>query len=759
MTGRRRSHSGSGDNEDSTPASHPTVLLSAKIEALLGVKVVLVVGLMIYVILTPVKRMPGRGKLEECDDIRCYDIRRQMLTTMNLSVDPCDDFYSFVCGQWSEWHPGIPDQIELMQNYVNELVRDSIKNYNGNAKDPDGPLDKAVLLYTQCTHIFLEGKEQTTALRQFLHDLGMSWPNTTLSNATLVDVLVSLSLSWLLPVLVNVDLVPDTPTKRIISIGTDRRHEQWLSHRANYLDGHKTQRVIMEFAEAISGGCASDYADFANEVLRADVDIAVRWVLGTIQRETPQRLTFADLDAMNHSSAVWLSAINANLPNDTAMTPTDEFLLVDEEVLYFIEEFQRDYNEETSLAVVGFYALVQLAVVSSYQMTDALFGRPYDKTVPLDYVAYNCIRVASDVTSFAVAQLAFGKVLKAEDLDEVQKLVDAMNEQMAAVYESRDNETVHMIRSLRTVVAWPPGLNGTENQDKFYSYLPKFQEPVAKFYLNSLYGLRNREKKELKRSNQNPVFYDEDQITVLLRAEPGYDPPRNELLVPPAAIVPPLFLSGHPAFSYGALGHTISRELWLALVINYSPQSTVMNNTVGGQEQCLLDFYKDQGVKPDDLAMQEIIADTLGMASGLGAYQTSANDTSEVAGFSGQQLFFISSCFKLCSENSTESSGRYAAPQVRCNGPLMLSEAFSKAFGCSKKAAMAKALEKHQECAVLGNSTAEPPVRRRLGPKKPVPSPVLYNLNQNSSDVTDTTQILGSTDIPTTGTMSSSSEE
>ncbi|XP_064474787.1 neprilysin-11-like isoform X2 [Ornithodoros turicata] len=641
MTGRRRSHSGSGDNEDSTPASHPTVLLSAKIEALLGVKVVLVVGLMIYVILTPVKRMPGRGKLEECDDIRCYDIRRQMLTTMNLSVDPCDDFYSFVCGQWSEWHPGIPDQIELMQNYVNELVRDSIKNYNGNAKDPDGPLDKAVLLYTQCTHIFLE----------------------------------------------------------------------------------------------------------------------VRWVLGTIQRETPQRLTFADLDAMNHSSAVWLSAINANLPNDTAMTPTDEFLLVDEEVLYFIEEFQRDYNEETSLAVVGFYALVQLAVVSSYQMTDALFGRPYDKTVPLDYVAYNCIRVASDVTSFAVAQLAFGKVLKAEDLDEVQKLVDAMNEQMAAVYESRDNETVHMIRSLRTVVAWPPGLNGTENQDKFYSYLPKFQEPVAKFYLNSLYGLRNREKKELKRSNQNPVFYDEDQITVLLRAEPGYDPPRNELLVPPAAIVPPLFLSGHPAFSYGALGHTISRELWLALVINYSPQSTVMNNTVGGQEQCLLDFYKDQGVKPDDLAMQEIIADTLGMASGLGAYQTSANDTSEVAGFSGQQLFFISSCFKLCSENSTESSGRYAAPQVRCNGPLMLSEAFSKAFGCSKKAAMAKALEKHQECAVLGNSTAEPPVRRRLGPKKPVPSPVLYNLNQNSSDVTDTTQILGSTDIPTTGTMSSSSEE
>lgn len=37
---------------------------------------------------------------------------------MNSSVDPCDDFYEFACGQWIKGHP-IPDDAPSVSNFEN----------------------------------------------------------------------------------------------------------------------------------------------------------------------------------------------------------------------------------------------------------------------------------------------------------------------------------------------------------------------------------------------------------------------------------------------------------------------------------------------------------------------------------------------------------------------------------------------------------------------------------------------------------------
>lgn len=48
----------------------------------------------------------------------CIKTASVILSSMNASIDPCDDFYEFACGQWIKGHP-IPDDAPSVSNFEN----------------------------------------------------------------------------------------------------------------------------------------------------------------------------------------------------------------------------------------------------------------------------------------------------------------------------------------------------------------------------------------------------------------------------------------------------------------------------------------------------------------------------------------------------------------------------------------------------------------------------------------------------------------
>ena len=88
-----------------------------------------------------------------CQSSSCESMGRTLKASLNESVDPCDDFYEFVCGGWIDDHV-IPDKsqeinpLTEMQGIIVEKVREAIRKES--SKDDPHVITFARDLYKSC---------------------------------------------------------------------------------------------------------------------------------------------------------------------------------------------------------------------------------------------------------------------------------------------------------------------------------------------------------------------------------------------------------------------------------------------------------------------------------------------------------------------------------------------------------------------------------------------------------------------------------
>ncbi|XP_076238270.1 M13 family metallopeptidase neprilysin 5 [Calliopsis andreniformis] len=112
-----------------------------------------------------------------CETDNCVRIAASLKGSMDTSVDPCDDFYQYACGKWSDEHP-IPDSsltnswFEERRDRVSRKIRELLRE-NITSNQVPWAVKQAKKLYDSCMDVHAVEKLGLTPLLQLLEELNL----------------------------------------------------------------------------------------------------------------------------------------------------------------------------------------------------------------------------------------------------------------------------------------------------------------------------------------------------------------------------------------------------------------------------------------------------------------------------------------------------------------------------------------------------------------------------------------------------------
>ncbi|XP_067120758.1 neprilysin-1-like [Centruroides vittatus] len=111
-----------------------------------------------------------------CDSKICQEIEEKFISSINTSIEPCDDFYSYVCSRFMESN-SVPINYTSTE-YLLERVRNQLKDIIQHMKTNTSTttLHKKVLnLYKGCKNTERREKIGVQPLKNLLNEIG-GWP-------------------------------------------------------------------------------------------------------------------------------------------------------------------------------------------------------------------------------------------------------------------------------------------------------------------------------------------------------------------------------------------------------------------------------------------------------------------------------------------------------------------------------------------------------------------------------------------------------
>lgn len=119
-----------------------------------------------------------------CHTKECLRSAAAFKQNMNLQADPCDDFYSYVCGNWADDHPrparhGAYSWYDERQTKIYRNIRTQLEA-NVTRSDPK-PVAQAKSMYKACLSEANRERYGFTAVQSYLKEFGLPLTPTFLN--------------------------------------------------------------------------------------------------------------------------------------------------------------------------------------------------------------------------------------------------------------------------------------------------------------------------------------------------------------------------------------------------------------------------------------------------------------------------------------------------------------------------------------------------------------------------------------------------
>ncbi|XP_037279698.2 neprilysin-1-like [Rhipicephalus microplus] len=617
---------------------------------------------------------------ESCETKPCSDLAARLLDSMDTGLDPCNDFYSFVCAHAHV--RSVRDDMNAIatQGQFAELSRDLWR------------VHKPSRLYHRCLEP--EPSERAAnilALKAILRNLSLHWPEDQQhpSDRHPMDVMLEMAIKWDINFLFSLEVADSQATGKVLVFRKPRIVAAWVD-RLEYTAGSiEYARHVQTHLTVLNASSSVKYSTLM-KLERSFTQV----LLGASNQQSWMTLSKFDSIAaslgknallkyirtnyeneLEHSwsSEDWAVLEDSNLPTSIGSLfekHTHEHLLIGIAWLFIQSHlwaligqpalmFREDIEEKKKRACLE-YVDSRLGLLSSAEYETQLF--------PSHDTRHDVSNFLLSVTNEFKSLAKNASWMDRESRETVQLKIDSVTLNVMPAeefFQSQQRESMYEI--------FPP-MNGSVFFDDWLRASRVFQSLQGHDHFRDVYSKR--------RTSLGPEPFSYNYLLNLVDAAM-------------VALEPPIYYVGAPfAINYAGLGSLFAREV----ARSFDSRGTTVDNRGEnvhwwGSAQSIDYNHRvscDLGQNTTIAFMPAIPA----LEASYSAYQTAVYHAAARIGarkdikirrlesYSEDQIFFMTYCYSLCDRK------RAATRREECNVPLSHFSEFAKAFRCIRGAPM-----------------------------------------------------------------------
>ncbi|GFG28564.1 hypothetical protein Cfor_10702 [Coptotermes formosanus] len=650
-----------------------------------------------------------------CETEECKAAATQLLQSLNMSVDPCEDFYEFACGGWVERHPVLPTESHRNQfDIVMEKVDLELKEILEEAEEPGepSPVVAAKKAYQACMDTDYLESEGLDPLLDIIGSIG-DWPmasdswkeeNFDWQNA-IAQLNRHLGLSPLVSLIVYLDRKNSTGS--VITID----QTSLVLPRSMLVDPYTYGRQLEAYRRWIVGSAmevvkarnasvpATRISVDAFEVIEFEIELA-HVTTPSEKRRNAYRMynpmTLQELQQMtdsvqissSHAKIHWQQYFEAVFAGvDVTLSPQERVVV--KEVQYLSDLVT--LLGSTPLRVIANYIQWRLVMTLGKDTTQKLrelafnFDRVYSGTKEKLPLWRECVFVTSSMLSFAVGYSYVSRFFDIEAKKSALQMVENIRAQFSSSVSDvnwMDPATRQVAQdkaeAMKELIGYPDWYANKSALEVYYNGVS-----VGRSHMRNVVSLKTlmmrRILSKLRVPKDRTEWYTSPDVV-----NAYYNPQTNSITFPAGILQPPFFSKGRPeALNYGSIGVVIGHEITHGFddmgrqsdrygnLAQWWSRATI--DTYLEKAQCFIQQYSMYRVPElDELLHTEVMmngittqgenmADNGGMRQAFLAYKKYVADNGPeqrlpgLQQFSPQQLFFLGFATVWCESTTKES--------------------------------------------------------------------------------------------------------
>lgn len=709
--------------------------------------VVIIVGIVLSIALASSKKGHGSATIPEahaevCGTPECVTSAGYLISAMDPSVDPCEDFFTFACG-------GYLNKTFLLGERVNRFSKISVNlllRIKGLLEEPyqeDDPKhwNKTKTFYKKCMDLGERQRLRRNPLKDDLEKLG-KWPLIETEDGWNSD-----SFSWsdtikkifelgydkdiLMKIDVDVDLrnssktilVVDQPTLTMPKILYLLEEPNDYGLRAYKLFIEKCTIMfnsnisLQELKEQVD-----DAVDIEIKLAKASLSASERKNFVLLYEN--HTMTFKELKE-KYTGIPWKDLFDSFLPHDVTVTEDDEIWVPVPSAIEALQEILQnvDSNSTRKLANYMMYRVVLMAagdlshsfVQASYDFENTLTGKPFSYPDPWQ----ECVSDTRNYFYYSLSSIYTKKYFQEETKKNVSSVEISIKDMLKEQIKDADwmddetrNRALHKAERIEGIIGYPEEIMKDSVLDNFFEELKvnnnhygNVREASRFFSILDMKGLHEAHDK-----------HNWMEVGNILVANAFYSGTRNIIVIPVGVLQEETYNAQKPNYlNFGSLGMLLGHELTHGFDMTggqFNENGDLEFWWTGEtyrelqtRSECFIEQYNSYEVPEigrnlnGTLTVNENMADTGGLYTAYKTYQRWVEKHGKEKRLPGlpytsNQLFWLSFASVWCNKETAAHlehailHDEHSPPRYRVKGVLSNLKEFSTDFNCKKGSTM-----------------------------------------------------------------------